>query len=147
MIKPTSDQSQAKHEHSAGGIVYKLESSQIQIAIIYRTYHHDWTLPKGHLEKNETEAEAALREVREESGLTCEIVSHIGHSVYRFRDKQKQLIEKRVDYFLMKLLEDHHEIQLEEVDEVRWFPFMEAIGKLTFPHDKDLVKQAVAKIR
>jgi len=135
-------------EHSAGGIVYRLHEGQIEVAIAYRTYHHDWTLPKGHLEDDETIEQAALREVEEETGMICEIVSHVGSSTYRFRErKQKKNIEKRVDYFLMKLIKDKGQIQLEEVDKVEWFPFLQAIKKLTFKPDQDLVKQAVAKIQ
>lgn len=134
-------------EHSAGGIVYRVHGGQIEIAIAYRTYHHDWTLPKGHLEDEETEEQAALREVEEETGLVCEIIAHVGFSTYRFRDrKNKKIIEKRVDYFLMKLTRDKGQIQHEEVDKVEWFPYIEAINKLSFKRDQDLVKHAVTKI-
>ncbi|HNT30249.1 MAG TPA: NUDIX hydrolase [bacterium] len=133
-------------EHSAGGIVYQQQDGMIQVAIIYREYHHDWTLPKGHLEEGETAEQAALREVNEEAGLICEIIAHIGHSVYRFRNKHKQLIEKRVDYYLMKLLKDEQRIQLEEIDTVIWLPFMEAVKKLSFKRDRELVQRAVAQI-
>lgn len=136
-----------KREHSAGGIVYKLEDGLIQIAIAYREYHHDWTLPKGHLEPGETSQEAALREVEEEVGLIGRIEHLVGHNVYRFRNKDKQLIEKKVDYYLMSLERDKRKIQVEEIDQVKWLPFLDAIKKLTFKADKDLVKQAVSMIR
>ncbi|OIP97795.1 hypothetical protein AUK40_02550 [Candidatus Wirthbacteria bacterium CG2_30_54_11] len=134
-------------EHSAGGIVYKRAGDLILIAITYRDYHKDWTLPKGHLEEGETAEQAALREVREETGIIARIVTHIGSSTYRFRDKKaKKLIEKLVDYFLMEMVEDSGVIQLEEIDEVAWLPFIEAIHRLSFPRDRDLVQQAVARI-
>jgi 8-oxo-dGTP pyrophosphatase MutT (NUDIX family) len=144
MDKP---QTEIIQEHSAGGIVYKMENQQIMIAVIYREYHHDWTLAKGHLEPGETTEQAALREVMEECGLRCELKDYVGYSVFRFRNKHKQLIEKKVDYYLMKLLEDTHKVQTEEVDEVVWLPFLDAIKQLSFKRDQNLVKQAVGKIK
>jgi len=135
-------------EHSAGGIVYKMDEGMIKIAIVYREYHTDWTLPKGHLEGDETAEQAAVREVSEETGLIAEPIVHVGYNDYKFRDRKKGIyIQKRVDYFLMKMIRDEGRFQKEEVDEVAWLPFVEAIRKLTFKRDKDLVKQAVARIQ
>jgi len=134
-------------EHSAGGIAYRIFENRLEVAIIYRSYHEDWTLPKGHLEEGETSEQAALREVQEEAGLECELLALVGDSTFRFRERRsKKLIEKKVDYYLMRLLKDHGEVQLEEVDSVHWLPFGEAIRKLTFQRDQDLVKLAIALI-
>ena len=101
--------------------------------------------------KSEEQAQPIISQIlketlEEEVGLVCEIVRLIGHNIYRFRNKDKQLIEKKVDYYLMKLKQDKNQVQVEEIDIVEWLPFMDAIKKLTFKPDKDLVQQAVSKI-
>lgn len=134
-------------EHSAGGIVYKIDNDGIKIAVIYREFHQDWTLPKGHLEEGESPEQAAIREVKEEVGLDTNIIKHIGYSIYRFTDRKKQeLIQKKVDYFLMELVKDNNQIQESEVDKLEWLPFMKAIDRLSFNRDQDLVKQCIAEI-
>lgn len=133
-------------EFSAGGIVFRVDTDGIKIAAIYREFHRDWTLPKGHIEAGETAEQAAVREVKEEIGVDARIIRHIGHSVYNFKNQENQPIEKRVEYFLMEALSDSTGVQLEEVDKMEWLPFMRAITQLTFSRDQDLVKQSVAEI-
>ena len=57
---------------AAGGVVWRRRDDQIQVLLVHRPKYDDWSLPKGKLEPGETHQEAALREVREETGLRCE---------------------------------------------------------------------------
>ena len=60
---------------AAGGVVVRREGRRNRIAVIHRPKYMDWSLPKGKLEKGESFEEAALREVREETGFKCEPTS------------------------------------------------------------------------
>jgi 8-oxo-dGTP diphosphatase len=135
---------QSRQEYSAGGIVYKKEDNRVSVALIYREFHTDWTLPKGHIEPNETPQQAAIREVREETGLEATIVQLIGETDYSFRAQDNIIVHKRVSYFLMEYVRDHETYEKDEVDEIRWVPIDEATKLLTFVKDRELVLKCKA---
>src|SRR3954470_19701929 len=59
---------------AAGGIVWRRdERGAIELVIVHRPRYDDWSLPKGKLERGETEEQGALREVAEETGLRCKL--------------------------------------------------------------------------
>ena len=76
------------HQVSAGGVVFKKASSGIRMCLIGRRKNGAmvWCLPKGHVEKGEGFARAALREIREETGLSGSILSSLGSIKYQFFD-------------------------------------------------------------
>ena len=64
---------------AAGGVVCRAGSSgETELAIIHRPAYDDWTLPKGKAEPDESPEDCALRAVREETGLRCEIQRPLG---------------------------------------------------------------------
>ena len=96
-----------------------------------------WTLPKGALNPGETSADAALREVREETGYRCEVVRELEAVTYWFQ-RDGQRIRKTVRWFLMRPLEkvgDHDH----EVDEVAWAEPEEARARLRYDSDRRLL--------
>lgn len=101
-----------------------------------------WSLPKGTPDGDETPQETALREVREETGLTVSILDSVGDIHYRFmRDGRR--IDKTVHYFLMEAcggdLADHDQ----EFEEVRWFDLAEAETMMSFPSERDILARVV----
>ena len=60
-------------EKSCGVLPYRLVDGQREFLLVYESYSKCWSLPKGHMEAGESEAETALRELREETGLTAEL--------------------------------------------------------------------------
>ena len=128
-----------KFEKSCGALVYRKKQDQLEILLLKHRYGGHWSFPKGHVEGNETEHETALREVKEETGLTIDLLEGFRHSVeYYPRPNTK----KQVVYFLGYAADDHTKRQEEEISEIRWTPLAEAHREVTFKNDKNLIQQA-----
>jgi ADP-ribose pyrophosphatase YjhB (NUDIX family) len=77
---------------AAGGMVIRQSGpDRIEIAIVHRPIREDWSYPKGKVEPKETLTECALREVLEETGLRCRIVSFVGTTEYRDRKDRRKI--------------------------------------------------------
>jgi len=127
---------------SAGGIVYKVEKGK-PFLILVSPREGIWTLPKGLVEK-ESVKETALREVKEEAGVTGEIEAKLGQIDYWFAQKEEKVrVHKYVHYFLIRYLEGDPSLHDWEIREARWFPVEEAENLLTYPTDKKIVRQAI----
>jgi 8-oxo-dGTP diphosphatase len=116
---------------AAGGVVVRDGA----VLVVHRPRYDDWSLPKGKLEDGESWEEAALREVREETGVGGRLVRELDDDHYTDRKGRP----KRVRWWLMQpvaldLREPDH-----EVDEVRWVPLADAQALLSYAHDRALV--------
>lgn len=130
-----------KREISAGGIVFRDK----EMLLIKDSYGR-WSLPKGLIEKNERTEEAALREVKEETGLKeVEIVKKLGEIKY-FYQLQGEKIFKIVIFFLMKTKNKELKAQW-EIQDAQWFPINEAVEKIEYKNTKPLVEKAVEIIK
>ena len=133
-------------ETSAGGVIYRDEQGQIQIALI--RVRKRWGLPKGHVETGERIEQTAVREVREETGLQGKVEKKLGSISYTYRTKRKSgepiRISKRVYFFLLKYLAGDVQGHDHEVDEARWFLIEEAIDTLAFATEKRMVRRALS---
>ena len=125
---------------AAGGIVIDESSDSRRVLLVHRPRYDDWSFPKGKLDPGETIEEAALREVKEETGLTCRIVRKLAVRRYRYRTRHKgRLKPKAVHYFLMERLNRRIKVPGDEVDLAVWVEFDEASRKLTYEQDKNLL--------
>ncbi|MDB5113446.1 MAG: hydrolase [Chloroflexi bacterium] len=110
-------------------------------AIIHRPRYDDWSLPKGKLEEGESLEEAAVREVREETGLSGRLGPHVGTT--RYLDGRGRT--KTADYWLMEALDGADGFEPNsEVDEVRWLDSAEAAAMLSHDHDREILARAAA---
>jgi ADP-ribose pyrophosphatase YjhB (NUDIX family) len=102
-----------------------------------------WTLPKGGLEEGEAFEDAAVREVREETGLDAEVVDKLGVVDYWFVWRPDEVrYHKYVHYFLMRYRGGDMTTRDDEAEDVVWLPFDDALERLTHANERDLVRAA-----
>lgn len=130
-------------ELSAGGIVFN-KSGEVLLTK-HSSFGH-WSFPKGLIDKGQTPKEAALREVKEEGGVEAEIIDKVGFTKYVYTLEGEKRF-KIVTYFLMRYLSGSPEDHDWEVSEAGWFSEDEALKKLSFSRDKQLLKVALEKIK
>jgi 8-oxo-dGTP diphosphatase len=133
-----------KREFSAGGIVFNSEGRVLVInnAALRDPKKSYWGFPKGHIDPGESSKNAAIREIKEETGLDAEIIQKIGDSKYTFTFEGEKIF-KVVIMFLMKKVKGEIKVQKEELLGAEWVSADEALNKLSFPKDKDLLKSAM----
>jgi 8-oxo-dGTP diphosphatase len=124
---------------AAGGLLVRRQAGQIQIALVHRPIHQDWSYPKGKLEEGETFEEAAQREVFEETGFICRLLRFIGHTEYIDRKGRPKV----VGYWVMSAEAGSFEPN-EEVDELRWLDIASAGLLLTYERDRSLLAAMLA---
>ena len=131
-----------RDETSAGGLVVERET--MRAVIIGRRSNRGrllWSLPKGHVEDGETPAEAALREVLEETGLSGEIAGELGIIDFWFQ-QERVSIHKTVHHFLMFATAGTLTPQEGEVDEIAWVALDQVSKRLTHQDEKQLIVKA-----
>ncbi|HEY0143071.1 MAG TPA: NUDIX hydrolase [Thermoanaerobaculia bacterium] len=130
-----------RDEHSSGGAVISVREGVPYVALIATRNKTRWGLPKGAVTDGETSEAAALREVREETGLEARIVKPLDTIEYFFRAGDT-LIRKRVDFYLMEYLAGELIPQLSEVDDVEWVALSESLQRASFDSERKLLEKA-----
>src|SRR5689334_16105336 len=123
---------------AAGGVVWRPAEGDggIQVAVVHRPRHDDWSLPKGHVDAGEHALQTACREVVEETGL--EVVAGRRGLTTRY------VVEgapKRVDYWVMRCVGELAAPD-DEVDEVRWLSPADAAALCSYAHDRQVIADA-----
>ncbi len=134
-----------RNEHSSGGVVIDLRDGTPYVAMIATRGRTRWGLPKGACSVGETSEQAAVREVKEETGLDAEIAGLLDTIEYFFRAGDT-LIKKSVDFYLMHHLGGTLTPQLSEVDDVQWVELSEGIHRASFDSERKLLSSALAQI-
>jgi 8-oxo-dGTP diphosphatase len=110
------------------------------VLLVHRPRYDDWSFPKGKLDADETVEQAALREVEEETGLTCRIIREIAILRYAYRTRNKgSLRPKKVHYFLMERVYGAIHVPGEEVDQAVWLEIDDALRRLSYQQDRKLL--------
>ena len=122
---------------AAGGVITRpTQDGAVEVAVVHRPKYRDWSLPKGKLDPGETEEQAALREVLEETGLECSAERDLGTVSYT----DPKGLPKTVRYWEMRVTRGDFAPN-REVDELRWLRLPEAVDALTHERDRDILRR------
>jgi ADP-ribose pyrophosphatase YjhB (NUDIX family) len=151
------------HAFSAGGVVFRVTAvtrspdtpaviagaplaldfvlEGVEVALVGFLRDDTWTLPKGTPTGSETVAETALREVREETGIEARILDDLGSIQYSFARRGVRY-HKEVRHFLMEATGGDVALHDAEYDEARWFVLAEALQRMTYMNETEVVRRA-----
>ena len=132
----------AQRETSAGGVVYRLEGGA-PLFLLIRDSYSNWGFPKGHLESGEGAAEAAVREVREETGLQDLALRGEIETIdwyFRFRGR---LIHKVCHFYLMETSQsDTAPQQAEGITACQWIAYDAAETSISYANARHVLRRA-----
>ena len=126
-----------RREKSCGAVLFTREP--VRRYLLIRNRKRNVGFPKGHVQPGESEAETALREIREETGLKVHIQDNFRECVYY---SPKPDTKKMVVYFLAYPLTDIIKKQDEEIGDIMWADMEEALRIVTFKNDRELLGKA-----
>jgi 8-oxo-dGTP diphosphatase len=128
---------------AAGAVCWREVGKDLMVAIIHRGRYQDWSFPKGKVDSGETLAEAAVREIKEETGLKVKLGVPLSTVSYPI-DKGKT---KVVHYWATKVSDKAVATSKfkpdEEVSEVVWVKADQAFAKLSYKHDRELLQEVI----
>lgn len=124
---------------AAGGVVVRGEPGGFEVVIVHRPKYDDWTLPKGKTEPGESDEECAVREVREETGLRCELLDELESQSYTDALGRPKVAR----YWLMRAIGGKLRAA-HEVDKAVWVPLAVAEEQLTYRRDAGVLRSIPA---
>jgi 8-oxo-dGTP diphosphatase len=116
---------------AAGGVVWRPSAAGPQVCVVHRDRYDDWSLPKGKLDAGEHPLAAAVREVREETGVRARPQLRLPPVAYRLPDG----VPKTVDFWLMRAADGPAAAPDDEVDELAWLSIPQAVTVVSYPDD------------
>ena len=140
---------ETRTEVSAGGVVYRREPDGIEVVLAARRTRRGelaWGLAKGGIEADESSEEAAVREVREETGIEAEIEASLGETRY-FYVWEDVRIRKTVHFFLMRATGGDPSDRDDEMEDVQWFPLERALKRAAYRGEREVLGRAAEILR
>jgi bis(5'-nucleosidyl)-tetraphosphatase len=131
---------------SSGGVVYRVENAIPLFLLLTSNKRGVWCLPKGLIEENEDEVTTAMREVREETGVSrVKLRGKVGQIKYQFGFRAKTF-DKTVHFFLFETDQADAKVGTEH-DAMEWMPYDKALQTLSYPNEKDMLTKAWGMIQ
>ena len=147
MTEPRKRSGRARLETSAGGVVYRMHDGE-PLFLLIRDSYRNWGFPKGHLEPDEQPDAAAMREVREETGLDALELDGVIETIdwfFRFRGR---LVHKVCHFYLMHTDSARTKPQRAEgITACRWASFHDASNLVSYANARDVLTRAHAMVR
>jgi 8-oxo-dGTP pyrophosphatase MutT (NUDIX family) len=145
----TQGKGPVQREISAGGVVYRRDGEEIEVVLASRRTRRGelaWGLAKGGIEEGESHEEAAVREVKEETGYDAEIEASLGDTRY-FYVWEDTRIRKTVHFFLMRCTGGDPDDRDDEMEDVRWFPLDRALKRAAYRGEREVLGRATDLLR
>jgi 8-oxo-dGTP pyrophosphatase MutT (NUDIX family) len=131
-------------EFSAGGVVVRRMRGR-PFVVVVRVRDDVLALPKGHPDPGESAAEAARREVREETGLETELVEKLDDIRYWYA-REGERVMKIVSFFLFRYRAGRVDDHDHEVEEALWIPLEEASDRLAYKGEREMASLALSRV-
>src|SRR2546421_6829334 len=129
-------------ERSAGVLVYRVPPRKKEPEFLLLDYGRYWDYPKGHVEKGEDDLTAALRELREETGIDhVDLVEGFTHEIGYFFRSKRGLVRKTVVFFLGSTRSERVKLSNEHVG-YEWLPLDQAVDRLNYATAKAALRAA-----
>ncbi|MHA1238593.1 MAG: bis(5'-nucleosyl)-tetraphosphatase [Candidatus Odinarchaeia archaeon] len=127
-------------ERSVGAVVFR-KNKKIKFLILKYGWGH-WGFPKGLIEPGEKEVDTAMREIREETGITdLTFITGFKETIEYYYSKENKRIHKKVTYLLAETNEKHVTLSFEHTD-YGWLEYEDALNTLTYENDKKVLTKA-----
>lgn len=135
-------------EQTAGGIVYRQRPGESLDILLIQDAKDRWTIPKGHIEEGEKADHTARREIEEETGLkNINVHAWIGKVDFRYR-RQNSLVLIAMQVYLVEATNPDEKLKKEDwMNDIRWFPAMEAFDIIEYDDIGKLILLAMKRIR
>lgn len=128
-------------ETSAGAIVIHRSDGTVKYLILHYPAGH-WDFPKGNVEKGESDLDAAIREISEETGLTdLKIINGFKKRIQYYYKRGDQLVKKTVTFYLAESKTKDVKLSYEHQGYI-WLPIDEALAKVTYQNARNVLKEA-----
>lgn len=128
---------------AAGVVCWREEKGKMEVLLVHRTRYKDWSFPKGKQDSGEFLPETAVREMKEETGITLKLGRKLSTITYKLPDGEG----KEVHYWASKLSDKAWKkskfVPNEEVEQLEWLSADNALGALSYEHDRKLLEEAI----
>jgi 8-oxo-dGTP pyrophosphatase MutT (NUDIX family) len=135
------------NERSAGGIAVNVVDGVAYAAVIGRRNRNgklEWCLPKGHVEEGETPEQAAIREVKEESGISADVIHNLGLIDYWFTGEDRR-VHKVVHHYLLEASSFTLSVENDpdhEAEVAEWVALRDLSSRLSYPNERKMAELA-----
>ena len=124
------------YENSCGAIVFNENTEKI---LLVKMHNGNWGFPKGHIEKDETKEETAIREVLEETNVRIKIIPNFEREI-KYIPNEKTI--KKVTIFMGITQDEEVTIDTFEIEDFKWCTYEEALKLVTYKLQKDVLENA-----